>query len=381
MTKPRPRLLFLVTEDWAFWRHRRPMARAARAAGFEVAVACRVSTYREAIEAEGFRVIPLPWNRQGANPFTEAVLLARVVALLRRERPDLVHAVALKPAVHGALAADFAGRPPVVVTVAGMGYVYSANTVKARMLRPVISLLFRLVVNRNGRRLMVQNTDDRAYFVGRGLVADQRTVLVPGSGVDVELFHPAPEPEGTPVFAYVGRMTREKGLLDLIEAARLLRARSVDARVVLVGAPDPGNPTSVPEATLRDWQAQGLVEWLGLREDINAVWAQAHVAVLPSTSEGLPKMLLEAGAAGRPAVATDVPGTRDLVVDGETGVLVPLHDPRALAEALAALAGDPERRRRLGAAARERVTALYSAEAIGAATVAVYRTQLEAPSS
>ncbi|WP_413204484.1 glycosyltransferase family 4 protein [Rhodospirillum sp. A1_3_36] len=370
-------VLFLVTEDWAFWRHRRPMARAARDAGFQVSVACRVHEHRARIEAEGFRVLPLPWNRQGVNPFEELVLLAKVIALLRREKPDLLHNVAIKPAVHGSLGALVAGTPAVVTTVAGLGYIYVSDSFKARCLRAVFTPLFRILFNQRKRMLMVQNTDDRAFFVDQGIVSADRIALIPGSGVDVDLFPLAPEPEGPPLFVYVGRMLADKGLRELAGAARLLKERGVPFRLALVGEPDAGNPATLDEATLRAWQTEGLLEWWGHRDDIPALWRESHVAVLPTFyREGLPKALLEAAAAGRPCVTTDAPGCRDFVVDGETGILVPPRSVEPLAEAMAALATDAETRVRMGAAARARVIDGFSAEAIGAQTVALYRTTL-----
>ncbi|WP_051013743.1 glycosyltransferase family 4 protein [Pararhodospirillum photometricum] len=376
---PRRRLLYLVTEDWAFWLHRRAMAQAAVAAGWDVAVACRVQHHRAAIEGLGVRVIELPWNRQGVNPLTELALLARVVRVLRRERPDLIHAAALKPVVHGALAADVAARVPVVGSVEGLGYVFINNTLKARLVRPVIETALRLFLNRPRRRLVVQNTDDQAFFRDRGLVRPERIALIPGAGVDLTTFAPTPLPEGPCVITYVGRMLIDKGLGELIQAARLLRQRGVAHRLRLVGAPDPGNPASLDEATLQAWHAEGVVEYLGQRDDIPALWATSHVAVLPSYREGLPKSLLEAAACARPAVTTDVPGCRDLVVANETGLIVPARDAEALADALATLAQDLERCRRLGLQARERVARAYSDQAVGDAVLALYGSLTEGP--
>ncbi|MCF8482068.1 MAG: glycosyltransferase family 4 protein [Rhodospirillum sp.] len=377
----RPHLLFLVTEDWAFWRHRRPMARAARDAGFRVSVACRVRDHGALIEAEGIRVLPLSWDRQGANPLKELALMGKVAALLRREKPDLVHNVAIKPAIHGGFGALLAGTQAVVTTMAGMGFVYISDSPKARILRPIITTLFRFLFNRRGRMLMVQNADDRAFFVDQGIVPADRVTLVRGSGVDVDLFTPTLEPAPTagapPLFVYLGRMLADKGLHELAGAARILKRRGIPFRLALVGEPDAGNPATLDEATLRAWEAEGLLDWWGHRDDIPALWRESHVAVLPSYREGLPKALLEAGAAGRPSITTDAPGCRDLVVEGETGILVPPRSVGPLADAMATLATDAEARARMGAAARARVVKNFSAEAIGAQTVALYRTLLD----
>jgi glycosyltransferase involved in cell wall biosynthesis len=265
--------------------------------------------------------------------------------------------------------------------MAGMGFVYISDSPKARILRPIITALFRVLFNRRGRMLMVQNADDRAFFVDQGIVPADRVAMVRGSGVDLELFTPAPEraltPGTAPLFVYLGRMLADKGLYELAGAARILKERGVPFRLALVGEPDAGNPATLNEATLRGWEAEGLLEWWGHRDDIPALWQESHVAVLPSYREGLPKALLEAGAAGRPSITTDAPGCRELVVDGETGILVPLCSVEPLAEAMATLATEPETRARMGAAARARVVEGFSAEAIGAQTVALYRALLD----
>ncbi|MFA7430530.1 MAG: glycosyltransferase family 4 protein [Rhodospirillaceae bacterium] len=370
----RPLLLFVVTEDWAFWSHRLPMARAARDAGFAVAVACRAGLHRERIEAEGFRVLPLRHlRRESLNPWTEARAVAELTALYRRERPALVHHVAMKPVLYGALAARLAGVPAVVNALAGMGFVFTATSVKARVLRPAILAAFRLLLNRPGSRVLVQNADDRALFVERGLVLADRVALIPGSGVDTNAFVPAPEPSGPPVALCVARLLWDKGIGELVEAAHLLRARGVALRIRVAGDPDPANPRTIPEETVRAWSAEGLVEFLGRRDDIAALTAASHIAVLPSYREGMPKALLEAAACGRPLVTTDVPGCRALVEDGINGLLVPERDALALADALERLALDAALRQRLGQQARRQAEEIYSERAVGRAVADLYR--------
>lgn len=372
-----PLLIFVVTEDWAFWSHRLPMARAARAAGYSVAVACRVGAHKERIEAEGFRVLPLKYlRRESLNPVIEARAVLELVALYRRERPALVHHVAMKPVLYGALAARLAGVPAVVNALAGMGFVFTATSLKAFILRPAIITAFRLLLNRAGSRVLVQNEDDRALFVERGLVKAERVALIPGSGVDTDAFIPTPEPYGPPVALCVARLLWDKGIGELVEAARLLRARTVRLRVQVAGDPDPANPRVIPDDVVRAWMAEGVVEFLGRRDDIAALTAASHIAVLPSYREGMPKALLEAAACGRPLVTTDVPGCRALVEDGVNGLLVPVRDAVALADALEQLALDPSLRTRLGQEARRQAEEIYSEQAVGRAVVALYRSVL-----
>lgn len=370
-------LLFLVSEDWYFLSHRLPVARAARDAGYRVSVACRVTAGAAAIQAEGFRLLPIDFERAGTNPARELRVLARLVALYRRERPDLVHHVAMKPVLYGSIAAWLAGVPAVVNALAGLGYLYTSPSVKARALRPVLVAAFRLLLNRPGSRLIVQNADDRALFADTGIVDPSRLVVIRGSGVDVDLYAPSAEPAGPPVAVLVARMLTDKGVREAVEAARRLKESGVALRVVLVGDTDPANPRAIPRERLEGWNRDGVVEWWGHRADIASIWRHAHIALLPSYREGLPKSLLEAAASGRPAVATDVPGCRELVADGVNGLLVPPRDPAALAEALGRLAADAGLRRRMGAEARRVVVEGYSDRAVAAATLSLYHSLID----
>jgi glycosyltransferase involved in cell wall biosynthesis len=370
--RDKPIILYLVTEDWYFWSHRLPIARAARDAGWEVLVATRVENHGEQIEREGFRLIPIRMRRRSLAPWREFAAVTELIRIYRRERPDLVHQVAMKPVLYGSLAAAFTGVPAVVNALAGLGYVFTSAAMKARLLRPLIKTGFRLLLDRANARLILQNPADVAAMRA-GTVAPKRITLIRGSGVDTKAFSPGPEPEAPLVAVMVSRMLWDKGVGELVEAARLLRERKAPVDVVLVGPPDPENPASISEGQLRDWQASGDVAWWGERSDIAQIWAKSHIAVLPSHREGLPKSLLEAAACGRPLVAADVSGCREVVRPGETGILVLPHDPKSLADALERLATDPELRRRMGSAARELVKRELSQEVVVERTMALYR--------
>jgi glycosyltransferase involved in cell wall biosynthesis len=380
-----PKLLYLVTEDWYFWSHRLPMARAARAAGFEVVVATRVDGHRQAIETEGFRVHPLNWRRRNNGVLSALAALREIRALYRRERPDLVHHVAIKPVVLGGLAAWLTGTPAVVNALTGLGFVFIDNTPGdgelaagdrgRRLLKGAVRRLIRFVLGRQGSHLVLQNTDDHALLVGHGVVAAERVTVIRGSGIDTEHYTPQPEAIGTQgvTVAYVGRMLEDKGVPTLVEAQQRVRARGIDLRLLLVGTPDADNPTSVPEATLRAWAALPGIEWRGAVADVRRIWAEAHIAALPSRREGLPKSLLEAAACGRALVATDVPGCREIARAGENALLVPPDDPAALARALETLATDAPLRARFAAASRALVLSDLAVGPVGTRTVALYR--------
>ncbi|MCH8998788.1 MAG: glycosyltransferase family 4 protein, partial [Proteobacteria bacterium] len=309
----------------------------------------------------------------------ESAAVAELIGIYRRERPDMVHQVAMKPVLYGSFAAMVAGVPAVINALAGMGYVFTSSAAKARLLRPLIKTGFHWLLDRANARLILQNPDDVAAM-GAGTVAPKRIALIRGSGVDTKAFAPEPEPGGTPIAVMVSRMLWDKGVGELVEAARILKERKAPVEVVLVGPPDPENPASISEQQLRDWEASGEVAWWGERSDIAQIWAKSHIAVLPSHREGLPKSLLEAAACGRPMVATEVSGCREVVRPGETGLLVPPHDPKRLADALERLAAEPELRRRMGSAARELVERELSQEVVVEQTMALYRELLpEAP--
>ena len=366
-----PRLLYVVTEDWAFLSHRLPMARAARDAGFEVHVATRVSDGAAAIEAERFILHPVPFARGSLSPIAAFSTIAALRRVRREIKPALTHHVALQACVLGILAA--LGQPAACINAfIGLGYSFTSNTSKARAVRTLVGVLLRLLINRKNCIALVQNSDDKLALMLLG-IATTRIALIPGSGVDTKRFTPIPEPGGPPTFGFVGRLLNDKGIRTLLAAHRLLRARMPEARLLIAGTPDPANPASVTEAEAKSWNEQPGVAWLGHVDDIASLWAQAHVAILPSRREGLPLSLMEAAACGRAMIASDVPGCREVVIHEETGLLFPLDDAPALAEAMARLAADPQLRARCATAARRLVCEKLAAGIIGHQIVTLYR--------
>ncbi len=367
------KILYLVSEDWYFCSHRLPIARAARDAGAEVIVATRVNDHAKPIEAEGFRLIPIALSRSGRNPFRDLQTLVTLITLFRKERPDITHHVALKPALYGSIAAWITGVPAVVNAFAGMGFMFISNGLFARTLRPLIRAAFRFLLNRPACHAIVQNPDDRAMFIDTIGIEPHRISIIRGSGVDIDRYHPNPEPAGTPVAVCISRMLWDKGIGELVEAARLLHAKGIALQIRLVG-PGDDNPAAIPESTLAAWKSEGIVDIAGASDNIPSEYAQAHIAVLPSYREGLPKSLLEAAAAGLPMVATDVPGCREVCRHEETGLLVPAHTVEPLAQALTQLANDEALRARYGNSARTVAETEFAEDIIVAETIARYQT-------
>jgi len=370
MPRRAPKLLYLVTEDWYFVSHRLALARAAKEAGFAVSVATRVREHGDIIRAAGLRLIPFENSRSRLNPFAELWTLLRLITLWLRERPDVAHHVAMKPVLYGSIAARIARTPRVINALAGMGWLFSSGGGAARWLKPAVRRALKVML-RSGT-VLVQNPDDAKLLAELG-VPPAQIQRVAGSGVDLERFRPRPEPAGEPMVVLCARLIWLKGIGEFIAAAQLLKQRGVAARFVLAGEPDEANPGVVPLAKIQDWVAQGIIEYPGWVEDTPALYAACSIVCLPSYyGEGIPKSLIEAAAAGRAIVTTDVPGCREVVHDRENGLLVPPRDVPALATALGKLIADPALRREMGAHGRFRAEREFGAEQVIRQTLLLY---------
>ena len=335
--KKKPILLFVVNEAYFFVSHRLPIAQEAQRLGYEVHIAApRDNVWApegfsvEALAGSGLTHHEIPMSRRGTRPHEELRTFLAIWRLYRRLRPDIVHHLTIKPNLYGGLAARLSGVPGVVYAITGLGQMFVSNRGSLRWLRPVALMLMRIAFGTANKRVIVQNTSDRDFLVGNGVAGVGDTVLIQGSGVDLAQFTPSPEPTGEPLVVLPSRLIWEKGIQEFADAAKMLRAQGLAARFALVGNTHASNPRAVPETTLRGWAEGGVVEWWGRREDMPQVIAACHIVCLPSKyGEGVPKVLLEAAAAGRPVVATDTPGCREVIEDGVEGLLVPAADAMA----------------------------------------------------
>ena len=368
-------VLFANT-DWYLYNFRRSLALSLRRQGYDVLLISPAGPYGNKLRAMGLRWKPLPMARRSLNPLREAALLRHLVRLLRREKPVLVHGFTIKCAVYGSLAARLAGVPARVNAVAGMGYVFTSRQIKARLLRPVVRGLLRLALGGKDSRLILQNADDVALFRQAGLVDPRHIRLIRGSGVDCAQFAAAgrakTRDDGRMRVLLASRLLWDKGLAEFVGAIRQLRLQGCAVHALLAGTPDPGNPATVPEATIRGWVAEGLVTWLGHVDDMAGLLGSVDVVVLPSHREGLPRTLVEAAACGLPLVTTDVPGCREVVTDGVDGLLVPKGDGEALARAIRRLQENPELAHRLGEAARLKARSQFDERIVIERTLEVY---------
>jgi glycosyltransferase involved in cell wall biosynthesis len=371
--KSADKIIFLCTEDWYFWSHRMPVARAAREAGLRVIVATRVQSHAQRILAEGFDLRPLTWRRKGDGVLGGLRALYSILRLYREERPQLVHHIALKAVVFGSIAAWCAGVPRQINAIAGLGFISAASTPRAWAMRTLLFLMLKLFVCRRGSLVVTQNPDDADELVRRRIVPRNRIAIIRGSGVDATAFGPLPEPPGPVVVSMVSRMLRYKGVEILAQAAWLLRQRDVDVRIFLIGPLDPDSPASLLESEIRKLMKPGVIEWLGPTADVLSVWRTSHIAALPSQyREGVPLSLLEAAACARPIVSTDTPGCREVVQHGVNGILVPQGEAVALADALEELVLDKELRVRMGREGRLRVERFFTKEIIVRETLDIY---------
>jgi glycosyltransferase involved in cell wall biosynthesis len=347
------RLLIVVNVAWFFVMHRLPIALMARERGVEVHVACGEGDGADDVRAAGFPFHLLPLTRAPLAPLRDLQSVFAMARLYRKLRPDIVHHVTLKPVVFGSFAARLAGVPAVVNAFAGLGYVFSGTSFLARVRQRAMQCLIALAVRPRRQAVVFENHDDFSLLTSTGAVPRLRSIVISGIGVDTSVYHPADELPGTPTVLLASRMLREKGVEYFVEAARQLKARGVTARFVLLGLPDLFNPGGIKEDQLRKWSAEGVVEWLGFRRDMPRALQEAHIVCLPTYyREGVPRVLMEAAACGRPLVATDMPGCRDIVQHEINGLLVQPHDVTGLAEALERLIRDRDLRMRFGASGR-----------------------------
>ncbi|MBP6104093.1 MAG: glycosyltransferase family 4 protein [Gammaproteobacteria bacterium] len=408
------KILYFVAEADYFCSHRLHIALAALKASYQVALITRCNTaIQKKLEAFGITVFPLHhFKRGGFNPFHQIRSLLEIYSVYKRYKPDIVHQVALKPVIFGSWIANICGVPRVINALPGLGYLFTdASQVPEipppafayaaagrppfrkggegikKIGRTLVLRLFKRIFATPNSILILQNTDDQNYLIQQGAIRPEQSVIIPGAGVALDHYKVTPFPPAPPLrIVCIARLLWDKGIGELTEAARILKAAGHPCEMILYGRPDPENPSSILEATLQAWEQAGLLRWAGHCEDVAAAYASAHIAVLPSYREGLPKSLLEAASCGRPIVTTDVPGCRamvqalvhshatsGLVQEGENGFLVPAQDPTALAQALARLIENPELRTRMGLAGRKCVEQSFSEQLVQKQTLTLYQ--------
>jgi glycosyltransferase involved in cell wall biosynthesis len=370
------KVLMVAHWDWVLYNFRLPLARALREKGFEVVFVCPYGEYVPKLKEEGFRWIHWAIVRRSLNPVRELIAILHLASIYQREQPQIVHHFTIKPNLYGSIAALLARRDKVINTFTGLGFLFSEHPL-AIGLRSSVLPLAKLALRASKGWSVFQNRQDLETCLRLRLVLPERVVVIDGSGIDTRKFHPnhdsPPDNHEHPtVVLMAARLLWDKGVREFVEAARVLKARGLQVEFWLAGKPDNGNPMCVPEEFLKEWREEGLINWLGHRDDMPNLLQQVDIAVLPSYHEGVPRFLLEAAACGLPLVATDIEGCRVVVRDGVNGFLVPVKDPYALADAIETLIKKPELRRQMGIASRKIVEAEFDERIILNKWLALY---------
>lgn len=372
------KLLFNVNVAWFFISHRLDIARAARDRGFEIHVSADWESAEEAdvLRREGFEFHRVRLRRGGLSPIHDLGYLQQLAGVMRSIRPDFVHNVTVKPVVYGTIVARALKVPHIVNAVSGLGHAFSRSESR-RALSRLVKAAYKVALARSDVRVIFQNDHDAAVLVESGIIDSRQAVFIRGSGVDLARFAWTPEPTGVPTVVLPARMLRDKGVVEFADAARMLRSSGHAGKFLLAGMVDGGNRSSLQSGDLLRLERETGVKWLGHVSDTAALYRNSHIVCLPSCyGEGVPKSLLEACGAGRPIVTTNVPGCRDVVRDGENGLLIEPRNPGAIAGALDRLLSDATLRTKMGAAGRRRAEAEFDVRAVVRATLDVYQSMV-----
>jgi len=365
------KILLFANTDWYLYNFRLSLAKELRSHGHEVILLSPPGDFQERLQTNGFQWIPFPLSRQGVNPFSELQTIWRLVQLYRTIKPDVVHHFTIKPVIYGSLAAHFLRVPGIINSITGLGHLFIDPALLTRLLRGLAKMLYRISLRRT--QIIFENPEDRDIFIQNKLLQPGQAHLILGTGVDVDKFHPTSKNNAIPLVLFSSRLLATKGLIEFIEAARILNQKGIKARFAVAGTPDPGNPASIPQGQLDAWKQEALVEWWGWQDDMPSALAKTDIFCLPSYREGVPNALLEACASSLPIVTTDVPGCRDVVKHEVNGLLVPVQNAIVLADALETLILNPEMRQKMGQVGRELAVNLFSQTKVNKETLAVYQ--------
>ncbi|WP_205620324.1 glycosyltransferase family 4 protein [Arsukibacterium perlucidum] len=372
----RKTLLFIVNVDWFFVSHRLPIALKAQSDGYDVHIMCNFTDKYEHLSKLGFTLHEVPFDRSGGGFLHEFKTLCVIWSGVRKIKPDILHAITIKPVLYGGLIARLANVKLVVFAVSGLGLVFVADGIKARIRRSFVKALYKLAFGVRSLKVIFQNPVDKAVLQKVVGLKENDCVMIKGSGADLNEYHYVEEPANeVPVIIMAARLLREKGVYQFVDTARAINSSTKKARFLLVGEPDHGNPNSITEAEIDNWKREGFVEFLGFRDDIASLFSLSNLVVLPSFyGEGLPKVLIEAAACGRAIVTTDNPGCAEALIDGVTGLIVPTKNVVALTEAIRLLIESPEKRKEMGVRGREFAEREFDVESVVLKHLEIYAT-------
>lgn len=371
------KILFIVSEDWYFVSHRLHLAVAAINDGYEVALLSRISRHQELISSLGIKLIDWPLERKSKNLVKELKSIYHIVDAVRSFKPNVIHAVAIKPVIYTALSRLFFNIDGIVLALGGLGFIFRSNRVSAKILRILVMPTLRFLLVSKSICLIVQNKDDRKVLENLKVANKNNTRLIRGAGVNTKDFFSKPIPHKIPLVILPARMLWDKGVGDFVRCAKKCIDNKIHVKFALIGTPDPHNPECVPELQLKEWVNQGIVEWWGQKDNMAKVYNLADVVCFPSYHEGLPKTLLEAASCELPIVSYDVLGCREVVKDNVNGYLVPFKDENALFVAVTSLLGNYSLRRNMGKMGRKIVLENFTQERIYFETMRIWKESLK----
>ena len=372
MGRKKLKLFIIVSEDWSFFSHRLSLALSAIDKGFNVTVITRIDKFENRFKEKGIRVINVNFKRSSKTPLTDLFNLIKLINIFKKEKPDIIHNVALKTILVGSIAGLFSRNSLIVNAFTGLGYVFSSDQLRARIIRIFIKPLLQLIIRRQNYWAIFQNPDDMNLFNQLQITKAERSVLIRGSGVDTNKFFKTTDKNKIPVVMLASRMLWDKGIAEFVEVANRAYRNNVKAKFILIGDTDIDNPMSVPVSVLNQWVNEDYIDWKGYCNDMPKTLSSASIICLPSYREGLPKVLLEAAAIGRPLVATDVPGCREIVLDGRNGILVNLKDVDSLYNGIISLVANEKIRKEMGNNSRKLVESEFSSDIINSQTIRLY---------
>ena len=369
------RIILAANTDWYIYNFRKDLITYLLSKNYEIFAVSPVGDYVDKLKALGCAHIPWAVGRQTVNPIRELNSIRKLAKIYKRISPQIIHQHTLKAVIYGNIA-NRASKISVVNSIAGRGFVYSSVSLKANIIRPVLDLLLQYSMGiPNRQQVIFENRDDLTYFIDKKIIPQSEANLIRSVGVNIDKFKNLNVPPYNPfVVGYVGRMLWGKGVGTFVEAAKILSQRGHKIKMVMVGLPDPGNPDSVSNEELVSWNKQGVIEWWGWESDIAKVYQKIHTLVLPTTyGEGIPTVLLEAGASARALIATDLPLCQEVIEDGENGYLVPGNDPQTLANKIEALSKNKTDFDKIRLNAQKKIRESFSSQHVNIETHQIYQ--------
>mgnify|MGYP006125819121 FL=1 len=347
------KILFLVNVDWFFVSHRLGIARAAIEKGYEVHLATTVTNQASIIKDTGLILHELQMSRSGSRIIGNLKTLIAIIKIFREVNPQLVHLVTIKPIILGGIAARFTKIHGVIAAVSGLGSSFLDNGIYGKIKLFFIKKLYRISLGNLNIQVICQNQNDTEDVQKISQLPLANFSLIEGSGVSLTKFRYSEDNREIPNVIMASRLLCDKGVMEFVDAARSLKESKTNVNMILVGEPDPDNPSSITKLQVTSWEREGILEYWGHQEDMEKILQQSSIVVLPSYREGFPKILIEAAACGRAVITTDVPGCRDAIYNGVTGILVPEKNAVALADAIKELALNPNLYKEMGKKGRK----------------------------